>query len=124
MSSLCLLTLALAAPLRSSRVQTPPSAPQPEFVNDHVRVRRVVHAPHRPVALHEVPPALIVYVTAAHERETYGNGSSKEVRFKPGEYEWWPGGRLGGENLDDVPSEILVIVPTGKSPEIKSRSAI
>jgi hypothetical protein len=25
---------------------------------------------------------------------------TKEVRFKPGEYEWWPGGRLGGENLE------------------------
>lgn len=114
MSSLCLLTLALAAPIKSSRVQTSPSAPQPEFVNDHVRVRRVLHAPHRPVALHDVPPALIVYVTAAHERATYGDGSTKEVRFKPGEYEWWPGGRLGAENLEDVPNEILVIVTTGK----------
>ena len=111
--SICMAYL-LTGLAASFTTQPPAPSAQPEFVNEHVRVRRVVHAPHRPVALHEVPPSLVVYVTAAHERITYGDGSTHEVQFKAGEYEWWPGGRRGGENLGDAPTEHLVIVPTGR----------
>jgi len=113
-TSAFMFALLVAGPTVLSQVQTPAQMAQPEFVNEHVRIRRVFHAPHRSVALHEVPPSLIVYVTAAHERITYGDGNAKEMRFKPGEYEWWPGGRLGAENLDETPTELLVIVPVGK----------
>jgi hypothetical protein len=108
------LAFLLAESTASFSPQSPPRSAQPEFVNDHVRVRRVTHAPHRSVALHDVPASLIVYVTPAHERRTYGDGSTKELRFKAGEYEWWPGGQLGGENLDDTLTELLVIVPTSR----------
>ena len=113
-ASAIVLALLLAGPTVLSQVQTPAQKAQQEFVNEHVRIRRVFHAPHRSVALHVVPPSLIVYVTAAHERISYGDGTAKEVRFKPGEYEWWPGGRMGAENLEDSPTELLVIVPVGK----------
>jgi hypothetical protein len=89
-----------------------------EFENDSIVVVRIRMAPHEKTPMHEIASArLVVWLTEAHLRDTHPDGSSDEIRRRPGDIDWVGVQRHAGENLAHEPLEFLAVVPkTGSVP--------
>ncbi len=88
-----------------------------ELQNDAVEVLRIRLAPHERIPMHEVTPRVVVWLTDAHLRDTFADGTVHEVQTKAGEVNWVPAQQHAGENLGDQPVEFLAIVPKGAQPK-------
>jgi hypothetical protein len=79
---------------------------------DHslVRVERRLMAAHETVSAAEMPPALLVFLTDYSVRLTTAS-PPEEVRGKPGQFLWHPGGLIGLENLTGHGVQVAQIVP-------------
>jgi hypothetical protein len=130
-----ILCLGLAFSSDPSRAQHPGAQPMPshggataappgpanaavEFENDSIVVVRIRMAPHEKTPMHEIASArLVVWLTEAHLRDTHPDGSSDEIRRRPGDIDWVGVQRHAGENLSHEPLEFLAVVPkTGSVP--------
>jgi hypothetical protein len=130
-----MLCLGLAFSSDPSRAQHPGGQPMPshegtraapsgpanvvvEFENESVVVVRIRMAPHEQTPMHEIASArLVVWLTEAHLRDTHPDGSSDEIRRRPGDIDWVGVQRHAGENLSHEPLEFLAVVPkTGSVP--------
>jgi quercetin dioxygenase-like cupin family protein len=84
-----------------------------ELQNEAVEVVRIRLAPHERLPMHEVTPRVVVWLTDAHLRDTFADGTTREVQMKAGEVGWVPAQQHAGENLGDQPVEFVAIVPKG-----------
>ncbi len=89
------------------------------FENDRVMVIRYVIGPHGKVPMHDVPNLVAVWLTDAHIKLTFPDGTSKEESFKAGDATWMSPHRHAGENLSDRPLEFISIALRGKPTETK-----
>src|SRR5207302_8611055 len=80
-----------------------------EIDNKLVRVERRIVAPRETVSAAEMPPALLVFLSDYSMRVT--GAAQQELRGKPGQFLWHPGGRISLENLSWHPVEVAQIVP-------------
>jgi hypothetical protein len=80
-----------------------------EIDNSLVRVARRLVAPHETVSAAEMPPALLVFLTDFSVRVT--GAAPQELRGKPGQFIWHPGGRIGLENLSEHRVEVARVTP-------------
>ncbi len=103
-------TLALVAMLSQT---AGPAALGPEVENDNeqVTVIRFRMAPHQKIPMHEVTPRAVVWLTEAHLRLTFPDGSTKDLHQKAGDTGWLPLQRHAGENVGDTPIEFIAVVP-------------
>jgi enamine deaminase RidA (YjgF/YER057c/UK114 family) len=67
--------------------------------------------PHEKTPMHEISPRLVVWVTDAHLKDTFSDGTSQELRRVAGAADWVPAQRHSGKNLGDKPVEFLAILP-------------
>ena len=88
-----------------------PANAKVELDNDSVLVLRIRLGPHEKTPMHEVSPRLVVWITDAHLKDTFPDGTSQEVRRIAGTADWVPAQRHTGENLSDQPVEFLAILP-------------
>lgn len=88
--------------------------PKVESENDRVTVIRFRMAPHQKIPMHDVTPRVVVWVTDAHLRLTFPNGSTKDLHQKVGDTEWLTRQRHAGENLGDAPIEFIAVVPKAR----------
>ena len=93
----------------------PPAGPANtlvEFENESIVVIRIRMAPHEKTPMHDIASArLVVWLTAAHLRDTHPDGSANETHRRAGEIDWVGVQRHAGENLSHQPLEFLAIVP-------------
>jgi quercetin dioxygenase-like cupin family protein len=82
-----------------------------EYENDQLQAIRIVLPAHEKTAVHTDPGRYEVFLTDAHLRLTYEDGSSKEVHLKAGQSTWSVAVKHSTENLGAVPFEEVVIVP-------------
>jgi quercetin dioxygenase-like cupin family protein len=80
-----------------------------QFETDRVRVLRVSYGPHEKSVLHGHPPGIAVYLTDAHLRFTYPDGSGEEGYVKAGSTVPTAFEEHIPENLGDGPVEIILI---------------
>ena len=81
-----------------------------EFENSQVRVIRVRIAPRESVAMHEyVLNRLVFYLTDLNVRETSPEGKVRVTEHKAGDFTWDGPTKLSVDNLNDKPSEALVV---------------
>jgi hypothetical protein len=81
-----------------------------EFENSQVRVIRVTIPPRESVPMHEyVLNRLVFYLTDLNVRETSPEGSVRVTRHKAGDFSWDGPAKHTVENLNDQPSEALVV---------------
>ena len=85
--------------------------PAVEFENPHVTVVRIQLAAHAKIPMHEVTPRVVVFLTDAHLRMTFPNGTVKEERWKRGQTGWLDQQMHSGENLGDQPIEFIAVIP-------------
>ena len=76
-----------------------------------VTVIRLQMAPHQKTAMHEVTPRVVVWLTDAHLRLTFPDGSTRDLRQRAGDTGWLSRQRHAGENLGDAPIEFVAVVP-------------
>jgi quercetin dioxygenase-like cupin family protein len=82
-----------------------------ELDNSSVQVLRVRLSPHERIPMHDVTPRVVVWLTDAHIRATFENGTVRDERGEAGHVEWVPAQRHAAENLDDHAVEFIAIVP-------------
>jgi quercetin dioxygenase-like cupin family protein len=82
-----------------------------ETDNDQVTVIRFRMAPHQTIPMHDVTPRAVVWLTEAHLRLTFPDGSTTELNQRVGDTGWLPRQRHAGENLGDAPVEFVAVVP-------------
>jgi hypothetical protein len=91
-----------------------PAGPQAELQldNDAVQVLRIHFGPREAIPMHEVAtPRLVVWLTDAHMRYAFEDGTVREERRRAGQVDWVLPQRHAGENLDDHAVEFVAIVP-------------
>ncbi|GEM_PF-238925 len=111
------LLIPLLAP--GAAAQGPPSglARRLIFENEYVRVERItIPAGHKSGMHTHARPAVEVFLTDDHVRETFPDGASQEHRSKAGVVAWNPAATHQVENLSAHPVELLAV-------EIKGRPA-
>jgi hypothetical protein len=54
---------------------------------------------------------VVVWLTRAHLKDSFADGTASELRRAPGAAGWVPAQRHSGENLGDEAIEFLAIVP-------------
>lgn len=91
-----------------------PLGPQVEAENDRVTVIRFRMAPHQKIPIHDLTPRVVVWLTDAHLRLTYADGSTKDLHARAGDTQWLERQRHAGENLGDRPIEFVAVVPKGR----------
>jgi beta-alanine degradation protein BauB len=94
--------------------QIGPANAKVELDNESLLVLRIHLGPHEKTPMHEVSPRLVVWITDAHLKDTFQDGTSQELRRIAGTAEWVPAQRHSGENLSDLPIQFLAIVPKAK----------
>jgi len=99
-----------------------PEAYKIEIDNPQVQVTRSVHAPHEKVPMHTHRDAVVVYLSDVHERSTYPDGTSKEIRHRAGDVVWSPAHTHTLENLADEPIRVIEIEPKPASAATASTS--
>ena len=81
-----------------------------EFENEHVRIQRVTIPALHAAAMHShARPALEVFLTDDHVRETLADGTKREWRSKAGEVAWVGPVTHRVENLRDGATELISI---------------
>ncbi len=80
-----------------------------EFENDKVRVLRVSYGPGETSAMHSHPNAVQVFLTDAHARFIFPDGTSQEVRGKAGQTAWSAAFAHAPENLERTPLELILV---------------
>lgn len=89
--------------------------------NQWVHVLRVKQGPHEKSALKETAPAVLVYLTAVHQRITGTEGTAGEVSHQAGEVSYLEASAQAEENLSGQPlEEVLIELKPGapKSPSV------
>jgi oxalate decarboxylase/phosphoglucose isomerase-like protein (cupin superfamily) len=61
--------------------------------------------------MHDLSARLVIWLTAAHLKDTMADGSVREYQRAAGTVEWVPAQRHAGENLSDQPIEFIAVVP-------------
>ncbi len=84
---------------------------RPELDNDAVTVVRVRMAPHAKTPEHDVTPRVVVWLTDAHLRLTFPDGSARREDHRAGDVAWVPAMRHVGENLGDRSVEFIAVIP-------------
>ncbi len=79
------------------------------FENDRVTVTRYVIGPYAKVPMHDVPNLVAVWLSDAHLKLTFPDGTSKEESFKAGDATWMSAHRHAGENLSDGRLEFISV---------------
>jgi quercetin dioxygenase-like cupin family protein len=92
-----------------------------EIENQWVRAFRERMEPHgiMPLHRHPAPGAVIVFLTARHNRLTPEQGPAQELRNRAGDVIWAPASTHRGENLTDAPFEAVQVEPrrpAGRAP--------
>ncbi|MFQ5818228.1 MAG: hypothetical protein ACE5H2_09790 [Terriglobia bacterium] len=90
-------------------VQVDPKHYQVEFENDQVRVLRIRYGPREQGKLHTHRPRVGVWLTDAHVKHTYPDGTADESRSQAGGVGWGEAVTHQGENLSDQPFEVVVV---------------
>ncbi len=80
-----------------------------EVDNDRVRVLRIKYGPHDKSPMHYHPNGVLVYVSDAHAKFTFPDGTSAEIRGRAGETIWLEGGSHEPENLGATPFEVILV---------------
>lgn len=91
-----------------------------EFENNRVKVIRYHFAPHAKIPMHDAPDLVAVWLTEAHLKPMFSDGTSKDEIHKAGDAEWTPAQRHAGENLADISLEFISIQLRGYSKDNKS----
>ena len=89
--------------------------------NQWVHVLRVKQGPHERSALKETAPAVLVYLTDAHQRISGQDGATRELSHKASEVAYMDTSAWAEENLSDQPlEEVLIELKPGapKSPPV------
>src|SRR6266705_324185 len=84
-----------------------------EIDNSLVQVSRRLVTPRETAPSAEMPPASLVFLTDYAVRIT--GVAPQEVKGKPFQFFWHPGGRIGLENMTDNNLEIALIAPKAAS---------
>ena len=106
----CCSTLTMLA----SAQETPHNGPaqmRVELENPTIMALRVVLRPHEQTGMHDLSARLVIWLTAAHLKDTMADGSVREYQRAAGTVEWVPPQRHAGENLSDQPIEFIAVVP-------------
>lgn len=82
-----------------------------EFENASVRAFRIRIAPHARLAMHDVTPRVVVWLTAAHLRDSLATGEIRMEEHKAGDVTWVPAQRHSGVNLSGAAIEFIAIEP-------------
>lgn len=80
-----------------------------EFENNRVAVIRFRFGPHAKIPMHAAPDLLAVWVSDAHLKLTFPDGTSKVEDRKAGDVQWEPAQRHSGENLGDTPLDFISV---------------
>lgn len=80
-----------------------------EFENDQIRVTRVDYASRAKSPMHSHTGRVVVALTETHTRATTVDGKSAEASRKAGEIYWGDSVTHQGENLLDVPIDVIEI---------------
>jgi hypothetical protein len=110
-----------SAPSHGAAVPQPgPANAVVEFENESIVVVRIRMAPGEKTPMHDITSArLVVWLTAAHLRDTHPDGSANETHRHAGEIDWVGVQRHAGENLSHEALEFLAIVPKAGGPAPK-----
>jgi hypothetical protein len=112
--------LSLLAAARSGIPAEPPQHPahpappqaEPQLDNAAVQVIRIRLGPREKVPMHQVAtPRVVVWLTDAHMRYVFEDGTLREERRRAGQVDWVVPQRHAGENLDDHAVEFVAVVP-------------
>jgi len=95
--------------LTALQVATQENSWKTEVDHSLVRVARRQVAPGGTVSAADMPPALLVFLTDYSVRVT--GAVQQELRGKPGQFLWHPGGRIGLENVTGNHVQVAQIVP-------------
>src|SRR5215471_14479356 len=80
------------------------------FENDQLHATHFRFRPQTVIAMHEVTPSLMVYLTDSSARFTSPGGQTWVENVKAGEVRWWPGGWVRTEILSSHPTEFIRVV--------------
>jgi len=90
-------------------VSADPKHYQVEFENERVRVVRVRYGPHEKSAMHSHPELVGVFLTDAHNRFTYPDGTTEEIHAKRGDILPHEAFSHLPENISDQPLELVLV---------------
>lgn len=77
--------------------------------NDHVRVLRYHDEPGQRTHLHH-HPSFVLYALSPFKRQLTGpDGKTRQRTFKAGEAVWVAGESHVGENIGDLPTDVLIV---------------
>ena len=83
-----------------------------EFENEQVMVVRMHLAPHERTPMHDIiRPRLVIWLSDAHLKDTWSDGSVSEYNRPAGSSDWITPRRHMGENLSDHPLDFLAVIP-------------
>lgn len=118
MRYLCSLTAIVGLSVSALRAQDPvkvaPKQCKVELENDQVRVLRWKTGPHEKTPMHEHPAMVSISITGGHTRFTLADGTTRDVRVKPGQVTWSDPQKHSSESLDSKPTELLQVELKGK----------
>ncbi len=80
-----------------------------EFENNRVAVVRFRFGPHAKIPLHAAPDLVAIWLSDAHLKLSFPDGTSKVEDRKAGDVEWEPAQRHSGENLADRPLDFISV---------------
>ena len=83
--------------------------------NERVQVIRVHLGPHEKSTVMEIPAHVATYVTDQHVRVHFAHSKATERSVKAGQSVWIEREEYGIENLEDRPTEWILVIP--KEPE-------
>jgi quercetin dioxygenase-like cupin family protein len=91
-------------------VKLNPDACKVDKDNEYVRITRVKLPPHGKLAMHSHPSTnVVVYVSGGHSEATTADGKSEESTIAPGTVKVNRSVEHFNENLDDKPTEAVVV---------------
>ncbi len=77
-------TARVPKPISDDPVKVDPKHYKVEFENDHVRVLRIKYEPGDKSVMHSHPESIAVFLTDAHGKFTYPDGSTEDINAKAG----------------------------------------
>jgi beta-alanine degradation protein BauB len=94
----------------SDMVKLNPHACKVEKDNEYVRITRVKLPPHGKLAMHaHASTNVVVYLSGGHSKATTADGKSEESTIAPGTVKVNRSVEHSNENLDDKPTEAVVV---------------
>jgi quercetin dioxygenase-like cupin family protein len=82
-----------------------------EFANSAVVVLRIRIPPHASIPQHDVSPRVVVWLTDAHLKLTFPDGTTREENHRAGQTSWVTPAQHAGENLGDQAIEFIAVIP-------------